>query len=293
MIKRSIIFGLIAIIIYSCSSPEQNNEKILVSVGEGNLTIDQLDSAIPTSIQTEITQEQINNYLQQWIEMELIYRDALRLGMDNKEEIIAEFENAKREILVRNYLERKLSATERLTENEALEYYNENKESYMLPGDEIRALHILVSTADEANSALRRIRNGEDFEAVAREVSSDFSDNQRIDLGYFRKDDIVPDIAQRVFSYRVGSLTRALQSEFGFHVFKILDKKQKGSLREFEEVRDQIIARLRSIRKNENYRELIIELRKKTDVKTNIELLKELYQDTTILKQDQIIADSK
>lgn len=293
MKKKLIILGLIFTIINSCSSPDETNEKILVSVGEGNLTIDQLHSAIPSSIQTKITQEQINNYLQQWIEMELIYRDALRLGLDKEEEIIAEFENSKREILVRNYLERKLSARERLTAKEALDYYNENKESYVLPDDEIRALHILVPTADEANQVYRRIRNGEDFETVAQEVSIDYDENKRIDLGFFRKDDIVPDIASRVFSYRVGSLTRPLESDFGFHIFKILDRKQKGTLRDFEEVKDKIIARLKSIQKNERYRELIIELRKQTDVKTNKELLKELNQDTTLLNKDEIIADNQ
>jgi len=294
MIKRSIIFGLFLVLIYGCGADDnQHNERVLVSVGEGQLTIDQLNSAIPSSIQTKVMQEQINNFLQQWIEMELVYRDALRLGMENDEELVSELENAKREILVRNYLERKLAITERITEKEALDYYNENKESYALPDDEIRALHILVASADEANSAYRRIRNGEDFETVAKEVSSDYSENQRIDLGYFQKENIVPDVAASVFSYRVGSVTRPLQSEFGFHIFKILDKRQKGTVREFDEVKDQIIARLKSIRKNEKYRELIIELRNKTDINTNIDLLKKLYQDTTMLKLDHLMTDSK
>jgi len=293
MIKKSILLGLIFLLILGCSSSKKEDEKIIVSVGEGILTMEQLNNAIPSSMQSKVSQEQINNYLQQWIEMELIYRDALRLGIDREEEIITEFENAKREILVRNYLERILSETEKVTETEIMEYYNENKDSYVFAEDEVRAFHILVSTSDEANNVYRRIRNGEDFETVAREVSNDYIENQRIDLGYFRKDDIVPEIATRVFSYRVGSLTRPLQSEFGFHIFKILDRKQKGSSRKFEEVKDQIITRLKSIKKNEKYRDLIIELRNKTDIKRNVELLKEFYKDSTYQQTNQVRTNSK
>lgn len=293
MIKKLIIIGLISGFVSGCLSAKKENQRVIVAVGDGSLTIEQLNSAIPTSIQPNVSQEQINNYLQQWIEMELVYRDALRSGMDRENEFINEFENAKREILVRMYLDRKLSEIETVTETEALDYYNENKDSYMLPDDEIRALHILVSTSAEANNVYRRIRNGEDFETVAREVSKDFSENKRIDLGYFRKDDVVPEIAPRVFSYRVGSLTRPLPSEFGFHIFKIIDRKRKGTYRKFEEVRDQIVARLKSIKKNEKYRDLIIELRNKTDIKRNIKLLKELYQDSTYIQKSQMIVNSK
>jgi len=293
MMRRIFILGVILVLFLKCSSSENEDENVIVAVGEGTLTLKQLNNSIPSSIQSKISQEQVSNYIQQWIEMELIYREALRLGMDKHENVLAELEIAKRELLVRNYLDRYLSDDIEVTETEALEYYNENKDTYLLEEDEIRALHILVSTSEEASNVYRRIRNGEDFEAVAREVSNDYIENHRIDLGYFRKEDIVPEVSIKVFSYRVGSLTGPLQSEFGYHIFKIIDRKKKGSHREFEEVKDQIIARLQSIKRNVRYRDKIIELRNKTDVKRNIELLKEIYKDTTYQQENQIVVNSK
>lgn len=288
--KRCNLLVFAILIILDCGSSGNNNEQnnVVVSVGKGALTLEQLNKAIPESFQSKISQEQINNFIQQWIEMELVYREALRLGMDKDKNLLVELENSKREILVRNYLEQYLSPSEEVTETEALEYYNENKDSYLLNNDEIRALHILVATAEVANDAYRRIRNGEDFETVAREVSIDYTENGRIVLDYFSKQDIVPEIASSVFNCKVGSFTRPLQSQFGHHIFKVIDLKQKGSYRDFEDVKEEIYARLKSMKRNEKYKELIIELRNKTDIKRNIELIKEFYKDSTFQQENQM-----
>jgi len=291
--RKKIVNLLIILLIICCSSSEKKEKgTVVVSVGEGILTLEQLNRAIPSSINSTISQEQINNYIQQWIEIELIYQEALRRGMEEDEELKIELENAKRELLVRKFLDNYLSNNDVL-EKEARDYYEENKDNYLLVEDEIRAVHILVSTYNEANQAYRRIRNGEDFETVAQEVSIDYSENNRIDLGYFKRNDIVPEISNTLFSYRVGSTTRPLKSEFGYHLFKILDRRGKESYREFEEIKDQIIARLKSMKRNDKYRELIITLRNKINIKKNIDILRQFYNDSTYQQPNQVVNSSQ
>ncbi len=268
------------------------DDKVIVSVGDGNLTLQKLVEAVPTSMKSKISKEQINNYIQQWIEMELIYREALRSGLDKDEKVLKELEDAKREILVRRYLDEHLSDDKEVTESDALDYYNENKDSYKLEDDEIRALHILAATSEKARAAYQRINSGEDFEKVAREVSIDFEENHRIDLGYIKKEEIVPELSARVFSSSIGSVTRPLQSDFGYHIFKILDRKQKGGYQDFESVKDQIISRLKSIKKNEQYTDLILGLRNKTNYKVDVEPLKEFFKDSTFQFSSEIINQS-
>ncbi len=294
MYRNLPLLGLVILMIIACnSSKKEMDGNVIVSVGDGVLTLEQLDNAIPESIQSKISQEQVSNYIQQWIEMELVYQEALRLGMDKEKSLLTELEKAKRELLVRNYLDRHLSDEAGITETQAVEYYNENKDNYILQQDEIKALHILVSNSDEANAAYRRISNGEDFETVAREISIDYTENDRVDLGYFSREEIVPVIASRVFGTAVGRTTRPTRSEFGYHIFKILDRKAKGKYREFEEVKDQIVARLKSIKRNEKYIDLIIDLRKSTNINRNIELLREIYKDSTYQQANQITTHSE
>lgn len=293
MIRKLKIVWLILLLIVSCRSSENDKDKkVIVSVGDGDLTLEEIFYAIPSSIQSKISKEQINNYIQQWIETELIYREALRLGMEKDEKILNDLETAKRELLVRNYIDKYLSDDEDITETEALGYYNENKDGYKIEEDEIRALHILVTTSEEANDAYQRINRGEDFEAVAREVSIDVTENQRIDLGYFNREEIVPELSSRVFGTRVGRLTRPLHSVFGYHIFKILDRKEKGSYQDFENVKDQIIARLKSIKRNEKYTDLILSLRNKIKYNVNVEPLKEFFKDSTYQISNEIINHS-
>lgn len=286
--------GLIMLMITACSSSKKEMaENVIISVGEGKLTLEHLDNAIPESIQSRISQEQVSNYIQQWIEMELVYQEALRLGMDKEKSFLTELENAKRELLVRSYLDSHLSDDIEIPEREASAYYNENKDNYILQQDEIKALHILVSDYDQANVAYRRIQGGEDFEAVAREMSIDYTEHGRIDLGFFSREEIVPEISASVFSTSVGRTTRPLRSEFGYHIFKILDRKASGSYREFEEVEDQVVARLKSIKRNEKYIDLIIDLRSRTDIKRNDNLLKDIYSDSTYQHQNQVSSHSE
>ncbi len=289
MIKKIAIIGIIVLFVCGChSSKPKQAGKVIASVGDGTLTLEQLVDAIPPSIQSKISKEQVNNYLQQWAEMELIYRDALRLGMDENENFLSKLEQARRELLFQQYVDKYLSENETVTDEEALGYYNDNKDNYQIEDDEIRALQIFVASSAEANNAYQRISRGEDFEAVAREVSIDFIDNQRIDLGYFNKDEIVPDLSNRIFNASVGTLTRPMQSEFGYHIFKIIDRHERGRIKEFEEVKDQIVARLKSVKRNEKYTDLILKLRNKTNYNFNIEPLKEFFKDSTYQLSSEI-----
>ncbi len=293
MIKKLTNIGLVVLLVIGChSSKIKKDDKIILSVGDGTLTLAELFDAVPASIQSKISKEQVNNYLQQWIEMELIYREALRLGMDKDEKFLSKLENAKRELLVQQYVDKYLSENDNVTDEEALGYYNENKDNYQVEAEEIRALQIFVESLEDANNAYQRISGGEDFESVARELSVDFNDNNRIDLGYFTKDEIIPELSSRVFNSSVGTITRPIQSEFGYHIFKIINRHQKGSYKEFDEVKDQIVARLKSLKRNEKYTDLILALRNKTNYNFNVGPLKEFFKDSTFQLSGEIVNKS-
>jgi len=296
MTKRSYIICLFIILISGCGSRQKEGDRrILVSVGKGALTLEKLNKDLPSSMQPEISQEQVSGYIQQWIEIELIYQEALRSGLDSDRELKEELEEAKRELIVQKYLEKYLSGVENVTEAEARGYYDENRDSYIFANDEIKALHILVPTIEAANSARRRVTNGEDFEKVALEVVTDSIAKGRIRLDFFSQNDVIPELSQRLFngSEIVGSMTNPIKSNFGYHILKILDIRKKGSYREFEEVKDQIVARLNSMKRSEKYNDLILGLRDKTNIKKNNDILKQVYNDSNLYQSTEVIDNLK
>lgn len=110
----------------------------------------------------------------------------------------------------------------------------------MKPEEEVRARHILVEKEDEAKAALARVRQGEDFAKVAAELSRDpGSGKEGGDLGYFTQDRMVPQFGAVAFQLKAGDVSEPVQTQFGWHVIKVEDKRSKP-LPKFEEVKGEI-----------------------------------------------------
>jgi peptidyl-prolyl cis-trans isomerase C len=106
--------------------------------------------------------------------------------------------------------------------------------------EEVRARHILVQTEDEAKKILADLKKGANFETVAKEKSKDPSAAaQGGDLGFFTKDQMVPEFADVAFKLQKGELSDPVKSQFGWHIIKVEDKRTKAPP-PFEQVKDQV-----------------------------------------------------
>jgi peptidyl-prolyl cis-trans isomerase C len=106
------------------------------------------------------------------------------------------------------------------------------------PEEEISARHILVPTEDEAKAALKRVKGGEDFAKVADEVSKD-PGSKGGDLGWFTKDRMVPEFGEAAYKLSKGEISEPVKSQFGWHVIKLEDKRQKP-FPSFDDVKTQV-----------------------------------------------------
>lgn len=127
-----------------------------------------------------------------------------------------------------------------LTEDALKQTYNEAVKS-MGGQEEVRARHILVDKEDEAKAILDQIKGGGDFAALAKEKSKDPGASDGGDLGYFTKDQMVPEFADVAFKMYPGQLSNPVKTQFGWHIIKVEDKRTKQAP-EFEKVKDQIEA---------------------------------------------------
>lgn len=93
------------------------------------------------------------------------------------------------------------------------------------PAAEVRARHILVKTQAEARSAVQRLRRGEDFAVLAKEISIGPSKHKGGDLGYFRKEQMVKSFGTAAFALAVGEISGPVRTRFGWHVIKVEDRR--------------------------------------------------------------------
>jgi peptidyl-prolyl cis-trans isomerase C len=121
---------------------------------------------------------------------------------------------------------------------------------------EVHARHILVKTEDEAKAVIAELKNGVDFAELARKKSTDPGASEGGDLGYFPKDEMVPEFADAAFKLEKGQISEPVHTRFGWHVIKVEDKRER-QVPPFDQVREQLANHL--VRKSQA--ELITKLR--------------------------------
>ena len=111
----------------------------------------------------------------------------------------------------------------------------------MKPEEEVQARHILVDTEDKAKELAEKIAKGEDFAKLAWENSKDpGSKDDGGMLGFFGRGQMVPSFEEAAFRLKKGEVSAPIKSQFGFHLIKVEDRRDK-KLPAFEEVKDKIM----------------------------------------------------
>lgn len=90
---------------------------------------------------------------------------------------------------------------------------------------EVKACHILVKTKEQAEQIRQEIIDGRSFSAAAREYSECPSSSEGGDLGYFPRGMMVPAFDKAAFNMPIGEISQPVQTEFGWHLILVTDKK--------------------------------------------------------------------
>lgn len=248
-----------------------DKDKILATVNgkeitgvDYNLFLDSLNPQIKQYFAGEDMNKEIINEL---IYQALLYEDAIAKGMDKDEEFLQVVEKTK-ESMLKNYALGKLLATVDVTEDEVKKFYKENKEAFK-EKESANASHILVSEEDKAREIYEKVKDGEDFETLAKKNSTCPSKEKGGDLGTFTRGQMVKEFEDAVFENEVGTVTEPVKTQFGYHIIKINEKNEGRDL-EFDEVKDKIFSQLKRQKEQDLYNKKIEELKEKYDVKMNV-----------------------
>ncbi|MEO5819998.1 MAG: peptidyl-prolyl cis-trans isomerase [Vicinamibacteraceae bacterium] len=132
-------------------------------------------------------------------------------------------------------------------------YYQANLQQFANP-EQIHAQHILLKTADKDAAAVRAQAEsifkeakaaGADFQALARKYSEDdASKASGGDLGFFGRGSMVKPFEDAAFALAPGEMSGVVQTDFGFHVIKMIEKRPAGQ-RTLADVKDQITEQLK------------------------------------------------
>lgn len=176
--------------------------------------------------------------LSELIEQRLLALEARRQGLDEDPEARRRLAAAEERILGNILVE---TAVSRSVSDEAIRRVYEEQVRLTPPTEEVRARHILVATREEAQEVARLLDEGEDFATLAAQVSEDPATRfEGGDLGYFTREGILPGFAEVAFETRPGEVSEPFQTEFGWHVLTVVDRRNQPRP-SLEEMRPRIV----------------------------------------------------
>ena len=183
-------------------------------------------------------------------------------------------ETIKKDLAVQKYREN-FEQDLKVTDKEVEKYYKEHKDDFK--EESVEAYHILVSTLDDNNkpvddskkeelkskaeSLLKEIKNGGDFEKIAKENSDDKSSGKKGGyLGYFTKDSKNAQFTKEAFKLDKGQVSNVFETPFGYEIVKVTNKKTEQ--KSLEDSREEIVNRILA----DKYLDQVNSLREKSDV---------------------------
>ena len=131
------------------------------------------------------------------------------------------------------------SAGQAAVTDEAMHKVYDDAVKQMPPEQEVHARHILVATEGEAKDIEAQLKKGADFATLAKEKSKDPGAADGGDLGYFTKDQMVPEFAEAAFKLDKGQISDPVKTQFGWHIIEVEDKRIKPTPT-FDEVKSQV-----------------------------------------------------
>ncbi|MDP4840544.1 MAG: peptidylprolyl isomerase [Alphaproteobacteria bacterium] len=225
----------------------------------------QLESSLPPEMIKRAQQkgdikEELTNQL---VDFRVITDAALKSDVAKTKEVQQAIERAKEQVIVQAFVFEQLKSK---VNDQAIEQeYKTLKDKFMKEvkdKKEIKVRHILFKDEKDANAALKRLKNGEDFQKLARELSEDKQSGQDGgDLGYILEG-TVPEFDAALKNLKSGDSSKeATKTNFGYHLFKV-DDRRSAKPPKFEDVKAQLGARVQQ----KAFLELVKRLRDKASV---------------------------
>src|ERR1700676_1254430 len=177
-----------------------------------------------------------DNVLAFLIDMKIVAKAAEDKKVENNEDFKKRLAFTRNRLLMDSLLATEGKAA---TTDEAMKKVYEDASKQITGEQEVHARHILVETEDEAKAVEDELKKGADFAELAKKKSKDPGASDGGDLGFFTKDQMVPEFSTVAFSLEPGKISDPVKSQFGWPIIKVEEKRNRKAP-DFDQVKAQI-----------------------------------------------------
>lgn len=215
------------------------------------------------------------------IDERILVQEGYRTGLDKDQEIQLLVDGQKTRFLLDELYKVRVIEKAKPSISEIKTYYNKSKE-------QLHLRHILVKEKKEADEIYSLLKKGADFDTLAKEKSIDPSAQENGgDLAWVSWGMMVDPFQEAAWKLKPGQISRAVKSQYGWHIIKLEERKDLENPVPFEQVKESIGKRLDSVKRRQLVDSFLDNLKQKAKLKINpaaLELLKS--RDQQMMSQD-------
>jgi peptidyl-prolyl cis-trans isomerase C len=177
-----------------------------------------------------------------------------------------------RNLAIRQLIDTRVVSKIKVSDADTKAYYDENPDLFKKT-EQVKASHILIKVESDATDLQKtqarieiakiqqKLKDGQDFAALAREHSQGPSGENGGDLGYFGRGEMTEPFEDAAFALNPGQVSEIVETRYGYHLVKVVDK-QPESIMTYAEVKDQLNQRLKKQRIGQAVRDYVENLKK-------------------------------
>ncbi len=263
-------------------------ESVLVRVGDSTITLDDFrrEWSNQPPLPPGVPPESVEQFLGDMIAEKLFLAEARRRKIDQEEELRQEVERYREQLMVERLLSREVLTEPPPSPAEVEEFWSAHQELFAVP-ELTRLSHILIRWGEEEDegaalercqSARKKLEAGEDFAAVAREISDGSSADRGGDLGYFREEQVIPEFLPAVGELETGEVSSPIRTELGYHLLTVTDRRE-ARRKTFEESREEAAAALMAEKRKARFEKARADIAASVPVEKNQELIERLQDE--------------
>ncbi len=267
MRRSNVVLAFVVVLLAGCGTKD-SGQRAVARIDDRTLTLEDVRARLDST--RGVTSAQVGEFARRWINDELLYREAVRRGLDNKEAVRAQVEEAKRQLAINALLQDEIytQSSVESTPEEIGQYYSAHNKEFTLPTDVALVSYLLFTDRDAANAFRTVVLKGTPWAQAVRQTMADPKLSSVIlatmDSAYYTQSTLLP-----VELWRVASASTKQEPSFpvhtdeGSYILMVWKLSRQGRIADLAYVEREIRSRLAIDRRRRALEGLIERLRSK------------------------------
>ncbi|MFC1557737.1 peptidyl-prolyl cis-trans isomerase [candidate division KSB1 bacterium] len=264
--KRFFLF-VFSLTFLSCSGNKSSTPPV-ARVGDATLTLDMIENVLSSDNRKNVGFDEKKNYVERWVERELLYSEAENKGFGNDQFIRDELLNLEKDLIVDRLIDIEVDGKLDVSEEEIMAYYKDNSSEFLFFENEYKYEEIRVRAQGYVGTIENALKAKKTFTEISREIRQVSFVHRVTDNGYTKEGSVPQNILKTLSKLKIAEWKRVKLPD-GYHFLYLIDKRNAGEVKELSLIKNDIILRILAGKRKMLYKDLIKRLKEKTNIVVN------------------------